>query len=155
MTREIPLDIIVHGGVLNNQQAAPTTYILNILAERYAQLGEESRLKAMTDIMTFNRRGNERIDDLLTRFDIIRQRAAGQGGVAINHEGLSWIILKACQPNDHQLLMLLQEFQGRYPANDAEFRRLYTSLRRMGHILENNTDNIAHQLRVGNMPANP
>ena len=149
LTREIPMDIILNGGIINGVQVDPPTYILNVLSERYAQLGEETRLKAMTDLMMFHKRGHERIDDLLTRFDVLRQRAVGQGGVAMSVEGLSWLLLRACQPNDQQLLMLLQDFRGRYPANEAELRQLYTSLRRMGHILEDNPDNIAKQLRTG------
>ena len=148
LTREIPINVIMNGGIINGQPADPTTYILHVLGERYAQLGEETRLRVMTDLMMFEKRRNERIDDLLTRFDVIRQRVAGQGGVInMNYEGLSWLLLRACQPNDQQLLMLLQEFQGRYPNTEAQFRIMTNTLRRMGHILENSPDNIAQQLR--------
>ena len=147
LTREIPVDIIMDGGMINGRLVEPPTYILNLLAERYSQLGEESRLTAMTEIMQFNRRGNERVDDLLTRFDVVRQRAVGQGMLNLPCEGISWILLRACQPDDQQLLMLLQDFRGRYPANEAEYRLLVSALRRMGHILENNPGNIAQQLR--------
>ena len=148
LTREIPINVIMNGGIINGQPADPTTYILHVLGERYAQLGEETRLRVMTDLMMFEKRRNERIDDLLTRFDVIRQRVAGQGGgINMNYEGLSWLLLRACQPNDQQLLMLLQEFQGRYPNTEAQFRTMTNNLRRMGHILENSPDNIAQQLR--------
>jgi hypothetical protein len=93
--------------------------------------------------MMFGRRGNEKIDDLLTRFEVLRQRAAGQGNVAMNPEGLTWLLLRACQPNDHQLLILLQPLGGRYPTTEAELRGLYTALRRMGHVLEGSHGNIA------------
>ena len=147
LTREIPIEIILNGADVNGRRVDPVTYILTMLADRYAQLGEEARLKAMSEIFEFHRRGNERIDDLLARFSTVQQRAQGQGMVALPYESLSWILLRACQPNDQQLLMLLQGFGGRYPNNEAEFRQLERSLRRMGHILENSPDNIAQQLR--------
>jgi hypothetical protein len=147
LTREIPIDIILQGADINGRRVDPVTYILTMLAERYAQLGEESRLKAMSEIFEFHRRGHERIDDLLARFSTVQQRAQGQGMVALPYESLSWILLRACQPNDQQLLMLLQNFGGRYPNTELEFRQLEGSLRRMGHILENSPDNIAQQLR--------
>jgi len=63
-------------------------------------------------------------------------------------EGLSWLLLRACHVNDQQLLQLLADFRGRFPTNEVEMRTLQTSLRRMGHILERSTNNIASQLRV-------
>jgi hypothetical protein len=147
LTREIPINIIMNGGVLNGNHVDGPTYILNLLSERYAQLGEESRLRTTTNLMQFRKRHNERIDDLLTRFDVLRQRAETQGGIDMNYEALTWLLLSACNPNEHQLLMLLQDFRGRYPTTEQEYRTLTQSLRRMGHILENSPDNIAQQLR--------
>ena len=60
------------------------TFLMHALFERYAQLGEETRLAAMTELMTLSRHGQERIDDLLTRFDTIRQRANDQGQMMLN-----------------------------------------------------------------------
>ena len=54
----------------------------------------------------------------------------------MNYEALAWLLLSACNPNEHQLLMLLQDFRGRYPTTEQEYRTLTQSLRRMGHILE-------------------
>jgi hypothetical protein len=65
----------------------------------------------------------------------------------MNYEALTWLLLSACNPNEHQLLMLLQDFRGRYPTTEQEYRTLTQSLRRMGQILENSPDNIAQQLR--------
>ena len=90
---------------------------MHSLSERYAQLGEESRLAAITDLMNFTRRGSERIDDLITRFDTVRNRAELQGQVAMSIEGLVRILLRACQVNDQQLMTLLQPTDGLYLSN--------------------------------------
>jgi hypothetical protein len=38
----------------------------------------------MTDLMTFHRRGNERIEELLTRFELFRQRAVGEATMTMS-----------------------------------------------------------------------
>ena len=47
----------------------------------------------MTELMTFRRQGNERIDDLLLRFDLVRSRANQEGRVALSTQGLAWLLL--------------------------------------------------------------
>jgi len=67
------------GGGINGVNVDPMTYLMHALSERYAQLGEEARLATMTDLLTFTRRGHERVDDLITRFERIRMRAQAEG----------------------------------------------------------------------------
>ena len=140
--REIPPQIILQGGMVGGTQVDPLTYVVTHLAERFAVLGEESRLAAMTELMTFSRRQGETIDQLLSRFDLVRQRAQDLGGFGLTPEGFSWLLLRACGVNDTQLLQLLHPLQGRLPQNLQQYRELQQSLRRMGHILEHSPANI-------------
>ena len=78
---EWPPQILIQGGLINGMQAPPMTFLMHSLSERYSQLGEETRLSAITDLMNFSRNGQERIDALITRFDIIRQRANQEGNM--------------------------------------------------------------------------
>ena len=64
--------------------------------------------------------------------------------------GLAYILLKACEVSDTQLIQLLAPLQGRFPNDDQEFQILKTQLRRMGHILEHSPGNIAAALRGRN-----
>ncbi|CAE8605145.1 unnamed protein product [Polarella glacialis] len=150
LARGLPPQAIVAGGLINGVQADPMTFLMHSLSERYAQLGEETRLAAITELMTFQRNGHERIDDLITRFDIIRQRANDQGQMALSVQGLTWILLRACQVNDTQLMQLLAPMQGLFPGTEAEYSQLRTVLRRMGHIIERTPGNIAQQLHGRN-----
>jgi len=100
--------------MLNGIHVDGMTYLLSILSERYADLGEEVRLKAITELMQFTRQGNEAIDVMISRFEILRQRAAVQGAMALNYEALSFLILRACRPTDQQLLNLLQPIRNRF-----------------------------------------
>ena len=147
LTRDLPDDVILRGAVINGQRADGITYIMNLLAERYAQLGEETRLRSISDMMEFGRRNHESIDDLLVRFEITRSRAQAGGRLVMSSEGMSWKLLMACGVNKDQMLTLLQPFGNRLPHDEAEMRNLYTALRRIGHVLENAPDNIASHLR--------
>ena len=137
------------GGVINGQQVDPVTYLLSHLATHFAPLGEESRLSAISELMQFSRNSNEPIDSMLARFLTLRFRASqGGNGVAMSWEGYSWLLLRACGINQHQLLNVLQPYQGRFPSTEAEFNAMQLTLRRMGHILEHTPGNIASQLRA-------
>ena len=148
--RTIPPMTLVHGGAINGHHVDPLTYIMHALAERFADLGEELRLTSITDLFNFGRQGNERIDELITRFDLIRQRSYDLGQLTMSVTGLAYILLKACEVSDTQLIQLLAPLQGRFPNDDQEFQILKTQLRRMGHILEHSPGNIAAALRGRN-----
>ena len=45
LTRDLPVNVIMNGALLNGIQVDAATYIMNVLAERYGQLDEELRLK--------------------------------------------------------------------------------------------------------------
>ena len=64
-------------------------------------------------------------------------------------QGLPFILLRACQVNDQQLMTLLQGTDGLFPADNAQYRQMCLLLRRMGHILERRPGNIASALRGG------
>ena len=135
LVRALPPQAILAGGVINGVAVDSMTFLMHALSERYSQLGEESRLSAITELMNFNRRGRERIDDLISRFDTIRQRANQEGQLTMSVQGLTWVLLRACQVNDNQLMTLLQPFGGLFPADAAQYNTLTMHLRCMGHII--------------------
>ena len=94
--REIPPNIIIQGGMVDGIHVDPLTYVVTHLADRFAVLGEESRLAAMTELMTFSRRQGETIDQLLSRFDLVRQRAQDPRGLR-PHARRVLVALAACQ----------------------------------------------------------
>ena len=147
--RTLPPMVLIQGGQINGHAVDPLTFLMHSLAERFGTLGEEMRLTSITDLFHFKRNvaANERIDEVITRFDMLRQRAFDMGQLTISVTGLTWLLLRACEVSDTQLLQLLGPFQGRFPQDEAEFSALKVQLRRMGHILERSPGNIAASLR--------
>jgi len=148
LTRDLPMNVIMNGALLNGVQVDGVTYIMNVLAERYGQLGEELRLKVIREFMDFDRKQQENIDDLLTRFEVVRHRATDIGNFDMSFEGISYMLLRACRVTDQQFIMLTQPTNGRLPNAEPEYRNLFGALRRLGHVLEHHQDNIAAGLRL-------
>ncbi len=98
--------------------------------------------------MDFDRKPNETIDDLFTRFEITRHRATDQGNFDMSFEGISYMLLRSCRTSDQQFVMLTQPTNGRLPTTEQEYRNLFSALRRLGHVLEHRQDNIASGIRV-------
>lgn len=147
LTRDLPMQVIMNGALLNGVQVDGVTYIMNILAERYGQLGEELRLKVIKEFMDFDRKPHESIDDLLTRFEVVRNRATELGNFDMSFEGISYMLLRSTRVTDQQFLMLTQPTNGRLPNDEPAYRNLFTALRRLGHVVEHHQDNIASGLR--------
>ena len=115
--------------------------------KRFAPLAEETRLSALTSFMSFRRHPNERINELLTRFETVSQTAYQEANFTMNFEGLSYILLKTVGVTEHQLLPLLQPTGGQFPIDQGQYLVLQRALRSMGHILEHSPGNIAQSLR--------
>ena len=113
LTRDLPVNVIMNGALLNGIQVDAVTYIMNLLAERYGQLGEELRLKVIKEFMDFDWKSHESIDELLTRFEIVRNRAMEMCNFNMSFEGISYMLLRSCRVTDQQFLMLTQPTNGR------------------------------------------
>ena len=143
LTRDIPTTVITQGTIYNGNQVDGFAFIMGILTERYGPIGEEQRLKVAKELMDFDRKPHEKIDDLLTRFEIVRHRANEVGNCQMSIDLLSYMLLRACRVTEQQFLMLTEPTGGRLPTTDAEYRNMYAALRRLGHVIENTHDNIA------------
>ena len=149
LARGYPPQTLIQGGLINGVQADPLTYVIHGLAERFAALGEELRLGSITELLSFSRNHHqhERIDEILVRFDVARQRAHDEGQLTVSITGLTWLLLRAVGVSDSQLLQILTPFGGNFPQTEQELQVLKQQLRRMGHVLENSPGNIASALR--------
>ena len=129
MARMITPVEMVNGGLRNGVLVDIVTYLLGAIHARFAALEEESRLTTMTEMLAFARKPGESINALLARYETVRQRAAVEGQFQMSIEGCSLQILRAIGVHSHQLIMLLQPFQGRLPQNDQEFQAMIAQLR--------------------------
>ena len=83
--------------LVNGQQLDPVSFdLIPGLSTRFSPLDDEIRLRAAQDLLQFQRRGNEAVDVLITRFETIRAKARTKGwGANISTESASVVLLRA------------------------------------------------------------
>ncbi len=138
----VPYSAITAGAAINGINADPVTYLMYALANQYEQLEDERAMSSGNMILDFRAQNGERIDSLLTRFDMARAEAATVGAGMDNFSILSTILLRACGVSANQTLQLLDWNAGRMPNNQQTYDTMTTRLRSMGHILEGSPGNI-------------
>ena len=138
---------LMNGGLHNGVMVDPVTYVIAGLHARFSPLEEESRLSAMTEMMAFTRKPGESINAVLSRYEVVRQRAALEGQFTMPITGCALQLFRAIGMGPQQMMTILQPIGGQLPTNDAEFANVCQSLRRYGHIQENHPNNIGQSLQ--------
>ena len=134
---------------MNGQHLDPLSYLIHGLSSRFGPLDDEVRLRSAQDLLSFSRRTGESTDTVLSRFDIVRQRArADGGGATVSTETAALILLRAVGANHTQFQQLTQPFGYWLPSTEQEFLHMTSAIRRLGHIVESHRDNIAIRGRI-------
>ena len=150
LARTLTPQEIFQGGIVNGQQLDPVSFLIHGLSVRFSPLDDEIRIRAAQDLLHFQRRGNEPVDVLVTRFETIRSRARAEGGGAnLSVESSALVLLRAVGVNAEQFQRLTQPFGLRLPSTEQEFSDMVHQLRRMGHIIEHHPASITASLRAG------
>ena len=84
----------MHGGVVNGQPMDPVSYLLFGLEARFAQLADETRLAAMNELTTFQRKSHESTNAVLARYQLVRQRVNADGGFVMSVEACALQLLR-------------------------------------------------------------
>ena len=66
----IPPSAITYGAVINGIPTDPVTYVLYLLSNRFEQLEDERTMRYGAQVLDFQARPGERIDQILLRFDM-------------------------------------------------------------------------------------
>ena len=112
---------------INGQDLDPVSYIIAGLHHRLSLLDGEARLSAMTEMLAFAREPNSNINALLSRYEVVRQRAVAEVQSVMSVEGTSLQILRICNVKLQQLIQLLQPFADMLATNEAQFLELSSS----------------------------
>ena len=146
--RCITAEEIEHGGIMQGRRMGPVSYILAGLAMRYGQLGDESRLQAITEYQCFHKYPGERIDEFLSRFNVVRIRAEQDGGFQQSIELHSLQLMRSMNLNPQQFSTFLTPFGLRLPTTIREFEELQSHMRRIFHLTEHAPGNIGQSLHA-------
>ena len=101
---------VIHGGMVNGQPMDPVSYLLGGLETRFAQLADETRLAAMNELTAFQRRPHERINAVLARYQLVRQRANADGGFVMSVDVCDLQRARVLHVNRSHLLRFLNPY---------------------------------------------
>ena len=141
LARELDINTLQNGMQIDvgdgngPQPMSGLAVLLRGLSRKFGPLGIERNIKAIAEFMAFSRLGNEDIDSVLSRFDLLKTRAEAQG-FQINWTGASWMFLRGLHIPATAWPNLLLQTQGNLPADELQFRALEQQLRRSGHMHE-------------------
>ena len=153
--REIPLQAKIHGSTVDlgdgngPQQLTGAAFILHSLAEHYMPLEEESNLRSLADLHGFVRLPGESVDTVLTRFEVIVQRARTRARIPLQNTHAAWMLLLALRIPTEYWVHLLTPFRGALPSTDTEYRQFIEYVRRFGHLAEAGNYSIAQGVTQG------
>ena len=103
------------GAMVNGTHLDPTTNILLKLHHRFAQHDMITRMSAMSEMLSFKRYSGEGIQSTLTRFEVIRGRAASEGQFVMTIEGYAVMFMKECRLSKQHVHNLLLPLSGNFP----------------------------------------
>ena len=136
------------GATVNGRQLDPVSHILMLLHHRFAQQDLVTRMSAMSEMLNFRRLHNEAIGSTLTRFEVVRGRAASEGQFVMNLEGYSVMLMKECRLSRQHIHNLLLPYGGDFPKTEDEFQMLMDGIKKIG-LLHDDGPNTIGQLLSG------
>ena len=151
LIREIPPQQLRDGLWENGQHVTGLLVLCRTLARHYAPLESELQTRAMSELMGYSRMPGESIDAALTRFEILRHRAAQRGGFFMNTTSLAYILLNGLRIKAESWDRLLLPLDGQLPQTDEQFQQLTERIRRVGRIAEGHFNPPQQQGATGNV----
>ena len=155
LVRELPLQAKKFGADVDlgdgagPQRLSGAAYILQALAGKFMPLDDEMNLRALADLYGFARLGNENIDTMLTRWEVVMQRARTRAGIAIQPHHAAWMLLLALRIPGEYWVHVLTPFQGQLPTTEQQYRQFVEYLKRFGHLAESGSHNIMQGATMG------
>ena len=146
LARELDLDVLINGQVQDLQDGQGAIHrqgavlLLYALSRRFNILNQEQQIASISEFLSFRRKHGETIDEVLTRWELVRLRAQNLGQAAVTEAGLSWLVLSFLQLPASQWPLLLAPTNGRLPSIQAEYSAFLEYLRRHGHLYERQGD---------------
>lgn len=136
LIREIPPQHLRDGVWEGGQHVTGLLVLCRTLAQHYAPLETELQTRAMSELMGYSRMVGETMDGALTRFEVLRHRAAQRGGFAMNVTSLAYLLLNGLKLKPDAWDRVLLPLDGQLPVNDAQLQKLTERLRRIGRMAE-------------------
>ena len=139
LLREVDIVELAHGRHDPNTRACDTgmEVLKRGLAGRFGQFPVEASTRIIIDMITFERRGSENVDEALSRFVTLRAQVRLQAaGFELPTPVTAWLLWEAMRIPRPVWPPVLQPWNNRMPQDDAGLRALMDSIRSQGQIAD-------------------
>ena len=120
----------------------PGLYVLlRRLAQRFGELDTETLLRTLMEFMCYRRGAREDIDQAITRFDILHNRAHNHAHFQASPAVLAFLLLMNLGISPRQLPTLFLTWGGEFPTTDDQITRMKATIRQNAHMIENHPNN--------------
>ena len=152
IVRVLDMNTLMHGRVIPNPnnpqgQAIVQTgaqYLLEVLRNRFGMLPQETAIQSISEFLMFSRQQGETTDQVISRFEIHRQRALTNAGLTVSETGCSWMLLMLLGIPVDKWPVLLHPFAGALPGDAAQYAQFILYLRRNGHLYDRGNNSMRH-----------
>ena len=149
----LPPSELCGGATVNGVALDPVSNILLKLHHRFAQQDIVTRMNAMAEMLQFKREGGEGINSTLTRFEVIRNKAAAEGQFIMSIEAYAMMLCIKCRLTLHQIENLFLPYGGDPPKEEAQFQTFIQAVRKLGLLHDNSPGTLGGLLQGRNSHA--
>eukprot|EP00971_Amphidinium_carterae_P352996 6492791-Amphidinium_carterae.2 len=140
LTKEVDMNVIQNGTVVDIGDGAGPRHLNGVavimrgLSRRFAPVDGEQSVRALANVMSFEVRPNESIDEVLSRFEVLMSRASDEANFDVQPQAKAWMLLSGLQLPPEEWMHLLHPLNGKLPTTEAEFGQLLQFVRRRGRV---------------------
>ena len=147
LIRELDANVLVHGMAFADEngnlvQHTGLECLIRALSRRFAPLQQELEVHVISEILQFRRLPGEDTDAVISRFEIVRDRALNGANFDMSHVGFAFLLLCVLGIPKQQWPLLLAPTQGALPQNAAQYQAFCQYARRNGHMQDRNVDGV-------------
>ena len=145
LVRELDVNVLANGMFLqdangNLVQTGGLECLIRAISRRYAPLEQELEIHVISEILQFKRSPGEDTDGVVSRFEIVRERAHAGAGFDMSWVGFSFLLLTVLGISKAQWPLLLAPTQSALPRTQAEYNLFINYIRRQGHLYDRGVD---------------
>ena len=140
LIRELPAKQLREGRLdlmTGEQTQTGLELLLGGLTKRYGQYEIETTATSIVELLFFVRSGHESLDEALSRFETLRNRAENCGaGFSLPVTVVGYLILEKMHVPRPMWPLVSSPLNQKFPDTEEGLRTLFESLRRQGHLAE-------------------
>ena len=147
LIRELDVNILSNGMAFPDGQGnlIPHTgleCLIRALNQRFGPMQQELEIHVISEILHFRRQPGEDTDAVISRFELIRDRALQGANFDMSWVGFAFLLLSILGIPKNQWPLLLAPTQGALPADQAQYTAFCRYVRRQGHLYDRNVDQV-------------